>query len=993
MNDYSDLMNEYQDVKSEITEQSTNVKNLLNRIQSFYTGIDNLRKELKNNLKSQTIKSEVYKKVDEDTIVFTKKIKHFKNSGENEIIAILNNLVESADAITKKNLDQFNEIKVALIQERQKLNKTKDDYINFIKKNAKEQYKNEDEHLLYNAKKQNYYQLYQYEVNQMNTIIENNNIKYEEMYINLFGWKEILKLKIKKFYLLFANYVGNIGNLFIEHSKTLINDINAEKYFDKKSLDMEKAKLKKPRFEKVKIEEINEKEQDFINNNNIINEIKINEPIETPLNAKSRKSSENNQFKEFSDFDIIDKNDLDLNEFDTMAVKSKKDSKFNIFSSYRNSKKEKEKEKKEKEKEKENKTNDISSKNKNNNKTTSTGFEEFEIVENSSLLQNKNQSYNEKFINDFIDKMKKKDELLSQDINVLMKLLKEIDPVKNKPYSYMFLTRISRLNSRYIINFNNKKNFIHLSNILNDISINTNRIDILKLIIDISQIIIYQQFYLFNLLQKKNKYFSTKTFWSKIIFDFFINDLNKKVVSMLNESKQKQLNNNDNNKNKEKDNNVLLLEFIRFSNNITDYKKLSIEQKKKLDKYARDNIDNVVIKVIEGMCSFLVQENIAIEVVSDFGKNFSFNEKDINYYKKIINLYMNRNYTYNLKQIPLKDEKEKLTKSAKICIISNVAKYLPKDDLLKLLVLEKGTSQAIKKNIFRNYLSRNISIDERTRIWGLMLKVKELKQEYNYKEIKQKFKISLEKKEIDANVLSNIGAIDLDVNRTFFLDKKKMKHYQEMVKYILVILIYIVKDISYFQGMNYIVSFLLQIMDYDEEKAFYYMLGIETNTNYKQLFEKKLHILQLFFRVFDYILKINIPEIHKIQVNNQINTNFYMPPWFLTLFTFFSTKFEKEKAPKFMIVVIERFFLDGWSAIFNAGYTIIKFLKNDLIKMTGDKLMNFLVNTLGQDNILKEENIEIVNKEYIKNSYQINEDFIYNILQLIENEKTNNIDY
>ena len=762
MNDYSDLMNEYQDVKSEIAEQSTNVKNLLDRVQSFYTGIDNLRKELKNNLKSQIIKSEVYKKIDEDTIIFTKNIKHFKNSGESEIIAILNNLVESADAITKKNLDQFNEIKVALIQERQKLNKTKDDYINFITNKSTQTYKNEDEHLLYNAKKQNYYQLYQYEVNQMNAIIENNNIKYEEMYTNLFGWKGILKQKIKKFYLLFANYVGNIGNLFIEYSKSLINDINGEKYFDEKSLDMEKAKLKKPRFEKVKIEEISEKENDFINNNNIINEMKINEPIETPLNAKSMKSSKNNQFKDFSDFDIIDKNDLDLNEFDTMAVKSKKDSKFNLFNiNIRNPKKEKEKEKKE------NKTNDISSKN--NNKIANTGFEEFEIVENSSLLQNKNQSYNEKFINDFIDKMKKKDELLSQDINVLMKLLKEIDPVNNKPYSYMFLTRISRLNSRYIINFNNKKNFIHLSNILNDISINTNRIDILKLIIDISQIIIYQQFYLFNLLQKKNKYFSTKTFWSKIIFDLFINDLNRKVESMLNESRQKQLNNNDNNKNKEKDNNVLLLEFIRFSNNIIDYKKLSIEQKKKLDKFARDNIDNVVTKVIEGMCSFLVQENIAIEVVSDFGKNFSFNDTDINYYKKIINLYMNRNYTYNLKQITLKDEKEKLTKSAKICIISNVAKYLPKDDLLKLLVLEKGTSQAIKKNIFRNYLSQNISIDERTRIWGLMLKVKELKEECNYKEIKQKLKIALEKKEIDANVLNNIGAIDLDVNRTFFL--------------------------------------------------------------------------------------------------------------------------------------------------------------------------------------------------------------------------------
>ena len=617
------------------------------------------------------------------------------------------------------------------------------------------------------------------------------------------------------------------------------------------------------------------------------------------------------------------------------------------------------------------------------NKILNTGFDEFEIIENSSILQSKDQSSNEKFIFEFIDKMKGKDELLSQDINILMNLLKEEDPETKKPYSYMFLTRINRLNNRYIINFSNKKNFIHLSNILNDISINTNKIDILKLIIDISQIIIYKQFYLFNLLQKKNKFFTTKTFWSKIMLDLFINDLNKKVELMLDEPKQNK--HNENNKNK--DNNVLLLEFIRFSNNIKDYKKLSIEQKIKLDKFARENIDNVVTKVIEGMCSFLVQKKIAMEVVEDFGKNFSFNSTNINYYNKLLDLYMNRNYTYNLRKLNLKDDKERINKSAKICILSNASKYLPKDDLFKLLVLEKGITQEIKKNIFRNYLSQNISIDERIRLWGLLLKVKELKEEYNYKEIKQKLLVLIEKKEIDSNLSSNIGMIQLDVNRTFFLNKKEIKKHQKSVQNILLVLIYVLKDIGYYQGMNYIAAFLLQLLDYDEETAFYYMLGIEKNTKYKELFEKNLHVLQLFFKVFDYILKINIPEIHKIQVNNQINTNFYMPPWFLTLFTFFSTKFEKDKAPKFTILVIERFFLDGWSAIFNAGYTIIKYLKNDLIKMKGDSLMNFLVNTLGQDDILKEEISDFVNKEYIKNSYQINEAFVSNLLQLVENEK------
>ena len=104
---------------------------------------------------------------------------------------------------------------------------------------------------------------------------------------------------------------------------------------------------------------------------------------------------------------------------------------------------------------------------------------------------------------------------------------------------------------------------------------------------------------------------------------------------------------------------------------------------------------------------------------------------------------------------------------------------------------------------------------------GLLLKVKELKEEYNYKESKQKILELIEKKEVDPKVLNQIEMIQLDVNRTFFLNKEEAKNYQQRVEYILAALIYILKDMGYFQGMNYIASFLLQILDYDEEKAFY----------------------------------------------------------------------------------------------------------------------------------------------------------------------------
>jgi hypothetical protein len=162
-----------------------------------------------------------------------------------------------------------------------------------------------------------------------------------------------------------------------------------------------------------------------------------------------------------------------------------------------------------------------------------------------------------------------KDELLSQDIRELMKLLKMENSSTKKLYSYTFLRKLREMNKKYIINLNNRKNFMHLSNILNDIVINDIKdinditeynIDILKLIIEISQIIIYKDLYLFNILRKKNQYLSTKTFWSKIIMNFFINDLNKQSKIILkNQKKTKEKDSSHSDKSKET--NIYLLEY------------------------------------------------------------------------------------------------------------------------------------------------------------------------------------------------------------------------------------------------------------------------------------------------------------------------------------------------------------------------------------------------------------------------------------------------
>ena len=986
MNDYNDLMNEYEIIKKEISEESNNMSNMILRIKIFQAGLELFSNNI---LMFSDKKSKFFEGIDLNTINFTNNLIKTKNYIENEISGHLNNLIESTSDVSLKNLDIFNNIKESLIQERQKLNKTKEDYFNFITQKSNQSLINEDENLLFNAKKENYYQLYKYEVNQMNVIIEENNTVYENMYNELYNWKKIQKDKIILYYKKFYNVIEKIGNLFIDYSKDLskaLNEVNDIKNEIRSSSD--DNHIKKPRFKKVEVEDI-----DKINENKELNKIeetkkednKIKEQnnnilYDKPLGAKSKNKVVNN---DFLDFDIINKEEIDLNLKEIEKIKSSdlKDKKKKT----KNPKNKSiiEKIKGLKKNEKDNKDIEIKK------PIYSSGYDEFELVGKNTINdENTSEEKREELIDNIINKIISKDELISQDISQLMNLLKEDNPSTKKLYSYTFLTKLSKMNKKYVINLINRKNFMHLSNILNDITINDNNINILKLIIEISQIITYKDLYLFNILRKKNQYLSTKTFWSKLIMDFFINDLNNQANLILKTNK----NNKDNSKkekSKDKESNIYLLEYIKFSNKITKYKKLNPEQKIKLDKYARNNIINVLTKVIEGMCSFYVKKNIILDVINDFGKNFGFNEEDNNYYKLLSEAYLNRNYIYNLKKLSLNEKEEE--KISKICIISNSAKFLPKNNLINLLYLEKSMTEQIKKNIFKNFLSAKIPIDERTRIWGLMLNISEIQKEYNYSQILNNLLKSLEAGEIkkESDFSRNIEMIELDVNRTSVKDKSEIKKHQKKLRNILMCLVHLFKEIGYFQGMNYIAGFLYQILDFNEEKTFYYMLAMQKNTKFKNIFQNELALLQRFFEVFKKILIIYIPEIYQHLMNNEVNENYYMPPWFLTLFMFTQTVFDKEDAPKFIFLVIENYYLNGWSAIFNAGYTIIKYHKNEIIGLKGNKLLNYMVNNFGKEDA-KNNNFENIKKEYIKNSFHINEELIDKLLKVSKYEENKN---
>jgi len=249
MNDYNDLMNEYEDIKKDITDEFTNISSTILRVKTFQLGLELF---INNILMVKTQKTKYFEEIDSNIEDFSKKLASAKNYIENEVNIPLKSLLDSANDVSHKNLNIFNNIKISLIQERQKMNKKKDDYFNFISQKSNYNLSNEDEKILFNAKKNNFFQIYKYEVNQMNTIIEENNIVYNNMYNELNSWKLIQKNKIKIYLENFSKNIEKVGNLFIDYSKNLSKLLKEVKELNENNV----LNNKNPRFEKVIVEEV-----------------------------------------------------------------------------------------------------------------------------------------------------------------------------------------------------------------------------------------------------------------------------------------------------------------------------------------------------------------------------------------------------------------------------------------------------------------------------------------------------------------------------------------------------------------------------------------------------------------------------------------------------------------------------------------------------------------------------------------------------------------
>ena len=602
---------------------------------------------------------------------------------------------------------------------------------------------------------------------------------------------------------------------------------------------------------------------------------------------------------------------------------------------------------------------------------------------NNEININESEQKNEEkklFIEEISNKLIKNEEIKYKEINELFNILSITYNDSENIYTYFFLNNIKTLYNQRVISLTNKKNFIHLSNLMNHIYIkNKSNNNILNTIIEISQKIKYGNDYLYKIIRKKNEYFGTKTFWIQLIENNLKNDVDIYINNLLENKTEDSNNNNINNnnnistKNEIKDNQGDLIKNF-LNKKVPNFKKLNKPQKNEVVIYSKQRMCFILTKTIGEMCDFQVHEIIISEINRNFDEIFKF-DYNMKYYFKMKMIV--------IKNMKLKNQKKYFSNKEqilnnKLILISNTSKFFPIKKYSSFLKLNKELYPKLRKKIFLNIFSEfNISISSHIKLWYEILEIKAIKNKYNYNTIKSKIG--------DKKDIPNFLVIDKDVKRTEFI--KDNKEHFDKLKNILICFVSIFPEIGYCQGMNYVVTFLYQLLNLNEEETFYFFLGIVLNTKYNQIFKDDFQTLNLFFKIFEKILEINSPEIYYKFLDNNIVTSSYISPLFITLFTDQSPNFKESNPPKFIFFIIEKFILEGWSALFNCGFTLLVFTYEKIMLLEKDNLTSFVINISSV--IAKDENFEETKNIFNKNSYFIDEFFVEKLLEITKIELNN----
>ena len=603
------------------------------------------------------------------------------------------------------------------------------------------------------------------------------------------------------------------------------------------------------------------------------------------------------------------------------------------------------------------------------------------------------------FINHLLNSLLGEEEINQEQMAKLYLIIKS----KKLDAETMIIDCLLNLRTSSTIKFNNLKNLNHLANILSYITLKNSSIleknfELNFKIIFISEKIYYQnknnnnKTYLSAILSK-NKYYRSKYFWRSVMELKLAHKLGdhierlKKIV--LPEEKKKGLLSKIGNKIGITNtlHKTSLLSKSRILPLIKDYNELEESKVGIIDKMMIQEMQYIIKESIPNLFKFNFPGNDILDFLTNLSEEFKIPNEQF----KFLIIYANVSSYTIIKQLPDDEKTNKFsiinfTKkdeiNKKIKIIYNSIPYLTNKDFNNLLLCSKQFNIKLKKKIY-SYILKKENLDNKIRlkIWQNILGVKKIKEKYDYKVVL-----------CNAHHPKIKSQIALDMSRTVIENDENKEENKNKVINILYAVSEVNGDIQYCQGMNYIGQFLYDV--FGEEEAFYLFVGIFYNTEYSLIIGKDLKKLNVFFYVFKRLISLFEPELSSYLNSCGIDVNFFLPPWFITLFTG-SHHYLKpnEDNSKILIRIMDCFINFGWKAMMAIGCAVLHSYENTLMNMNYDDMMQFLINDIlksdffsckNEDNIKKILDDIKISKKLIKN---IEDEYI---LETKIKEKDNN---
>ena len=516
--------------------------------------------------------------------------------------------------------------------------------------------------------------------------------------------------------------------------------------------------------------------------------------------------------------------------------------------------------------------------------------------------------------------------------------------------------------------FKNSEKFECVKQILIDISMNkevrTNFMEMNYGIIFIAEKGFYydknlnEKKYLSKEMVKEDNNFKSKYFWKKL--------LENKIQSSL-----KKINKKKSEEEKEKEN--------------------KIKENDKKGEMINKELMNIIKDYIVHFTNFNLAISDINDIILDMKIKISLNDNEISY----LICFLNSN-TYNIRSKYHKDEKNSLftkkilnTKNKKykqiLLALNSCFMFLKPEDFINIKNLNKTYYKQIEKLIYKQIFIKNNKNFLKSKL-NLTNKQKHFEMWFNYLKYDKK-NLNYQTKSTEAKNAKHLDnvldIIQLDVNRTHFDNDKENK--RNIIKNVLITLANVYPEMSYCQGMNYIALFLLEVTN-DEEKSFDIFSAILAKTEYSKLSLNEFELMKKYFYVFERLICIYLPELYTTFKRNNINANFFISPWFITLFT----HSYNGNNTKILMRIFDLFILDGWLAIIRIGLILLKYYQNDLFCMEFEELLHFLINELKEKYDFFNDNnyekfIQLYNEiklpkglvNNLENEFELNKKIIY----------------